>query len=239
MANEPRPTNGRPKMGATRLLGWAIRHANVNGQLRKQTHGHRVSRLPCIGISAFVGVTVLLGCIPNRMAPPSNADPAECLAVNDLAPIAETVSWNAQGHVRTIDMSGSQISAKVLDSLLAFEHLEELNLTGCDIGTDTVARLSNLSELRGLSLQWTSVADEHLRHLAVLPNLTVLAIGHTAVSDAAIPHLRKMQQLKVLFAEDTQLSQHGLSELERALPECRIQYRDDHIVRSGGSDKRN
>jgi len=54
------------------------------------------------------------------------------------------------------------------------------------------------------------------------PLLTELDLQGTSVTDASIPVLKVMTALKTLNLEKTQISDRGVRELQKALPNCKI-----------------
>jgi len=48
-------------------------------------------------------------------------------------------------------------------------------------------------------------------------------LNSTSVSDAGLVHLQGLTQLKVLGLSNTQVTEAGISELKRALPELQVE----------------
>ena len=53
--------------------------------------------------------------------------------------------------------------------------------------------------------------------------LEVLNIRGTKITDAGLKHLEGLKQLQELHLEDTQVTDAGIAELQKALPNCKIQ----------------
>ena len=174
--------------------------------------------------AVIVAVLLASGCGLHPNDPPRNADPSEQRAVAYLRTVAEHISWNDGGNVRSVDAAGASVDdGRLLDALLDLKELEELNLGGTSVSDQDLARLHDLSKLTALSLSWSAVTDESIGKLVGIPHLRLLDIGRTAVGDAAVPHLTRMRQLRWLFVEGTQLTEEGAAALREALPDCHIQ----------------
>ena len=170
-------------------------------------------------------VLLACGCGIDRNAPPSNADRSEQRAVAYLRTVAEHISWNAEGKVRSVDAAGASVDdGRLLDALLDLKQVEELNLSGTSISEEDLARLQALPKLAALSLSCSTVTDDSIGNLVRIRNLTLLDISRTGVGDGALRHLTRMRQLKYLFVQGTQLTTEGGATLREALPDCRIQH---------------
>jgi internalin A len=56
-----------------------------------------------------------------------------------------------------------------------------------------------------------------------LPNLQELKLGHNKITDKSLSDLAHFKSLKSLFLVRTLVTDAGLKELKRALPDCKIQ----------------
>ena len=72
-----------------------------------------------------------------------------------------------------------------------------------------------------LDLRDTKVTDAGLVHLKGLTQLEWLWLSHTQVTDAGLVHLKGMTNLQRLGLP-RQITDAGLTELQQALPDCRI-----------------
>lgn len=99
----------------------------------------------------------------------------------------------------------------------------ELKVEGSDAHYDHVAgrsfQLPRLPGLRGLNLYGTSFDGTGLENI---PSIEVLDLTATNVSDESIPALLTLTKLKKLSLHRAAISQSGIGELRRALPECAI-----------------
>ena len=82
--------------------------------------------------------------------------------------------------------------------------------------------LTKLETLR-LSLS-TMITDAGLVHLKGLTNLRTLDLKTTLqITDARLVHLKELTKLRELDLEDTQATDAGIAELQKALPNCKIE----------------
>ena len=68
----------------------------------------------------------------------------------------------------------------------------------------------------------TEIGNGGLRHLSNLHELRWLAFFGNDITDAAIPALKRYTELEYLELQRTAVTQNGLDELRRALPNCYI-----------------
>jgi Leucine-rich repeat (LRR) protein len=59
--------------------------------------------------------------------------------------------------------------------------------------------------------------------LSKLPGLQRLRLDHTQVTDAGLRHLKGLTRLELLDLDSTQVSDAGVVELQRALPDLKIE----------------
>jgi Leucine-rich repeat (LRR) protein len=108
-----------------------------------------------------------------------------------------------------LDLSGSQRTDSGLWSVL---------LT--DGGLESVATLTELQELR---IGGTSVSARGLEKLKGLSKLVELNLQRCKrVGDDSIPVLSTFGKLRVLDIKDTAITEQGIAQLRKALPDCRI-----------------
>ena len=109
--------------------------------------------------------------------------------------------------------------------------LEKLSITNTGVGDDGVAALKdlkNLTALKKLKLLYiggASLTDAAVKDIADnMPDLEGLEIGARglAVTDDSVPHFAKLKKLKALGIRGSKLTDTGLKELQKALPNCKI-----------------
>lgn len=126
--------------------------------------------------------------------------------------------------------------------------LTALVLRGTQVDDAGLAHLKNCKSLMLLRLSWTQVSDAGLAHIKDCKNLTHLYLDKTQVSDVGLAHFKDFKNLKELTLSETQVSDTGLrhlaglknldsldvlrtkattagvAELQKALPECKIDW---------------
>lgn len=76
-----------------------------------------------------------------------------------------------------------------------------------------------------VSLGDTKTADADVARIASLPGLSevrTMNLGRTRITDAGMVHLACLKNLKVLNLHGTQVTDQGINELQKALPELKI-----------------
>ncbi len=61
-----------------------------------------------------------------------------------------------------------------------------------------------------------------MHHTKALTKLEELDLGTTGIGDAGLEHLRGLTQLEQLDLSYTQVTDAGVAELQKALPNCKI-----------------
>ena len=87
------------------------------------------------------------------------------------------------------------------------------------VGLVHVAGLTNLVEL---NLSFTPNTAARLTYLKDMPNLQDLRLNFTQVTDADLVHLKGLTSLRKLYLTDTKVTDAGIAELQKALPNCKI-----------------
>ncbi|MFH1923681.1 MAG: hypothetical protein ABIP48_27795 [Planctomycetota bacterium] len=89
---------------------------------------------------------------------------------------------------------------------------------------ETIQHLTDLPNLKDLYFLDTPVTDADLESLKGFTKLTELELVGTHVTDAGLVHLRKLSNLKHLDLRVTQVTPDGVKKLQKALPDCEIEY---------------
>jgi len=87
-----------------------------------------------------------------------------------------------------------------------------------------MAHLQELPLLRGLNLDGTQVTDAGLVHLDVLTRLESLSLKGTQVTDAGLVHLQGLTVLGAVDLNGTKVTNAGVQQLQKALPNCYIEW---------------
>ena len=78
-----------------------------------------------------------------------------------------------------------------------------------------------MTNLETLSLVNTQITDAGLQHLKGLTKLRELRL-YTQITDAGLEHLEGLTNLESLFLGGTHLTDEGVKQLGKALPNCDI-----------------
>ncbi len=80
-----------------------------------------------------------------------------------------------------------------------------------------------------LDLSDSQITDTGLVHLKGLKNLTDLGLFNTQITDAGLLHFKGLTKLEMLYLAntddyptDTKITDAGVAELQKALPDCKI-----------------
>jgi RNA polymerase sigma factor (sigma-70 family) len=149
--------------------------------------------------------------------------------------------------LKKLSLYDTQITDEGLEHLKGFAGLELLDLRGAKVTDAGLAQLKGLTGLRQLMLAYTPITDaglEHLKgltglqslwldgtkvtdaglvHLKGLTALRILYLSDTKITDAALEHLKGLTALRILYLSDTKTTDAGIKELEKFLPNVRVQ----------------
>lgn len=114
------------------------------------------------------------------------------------------------------------IDDKALKALRALTSLRELDLCCTQVTGAGLKELAALKNLQRLNLSHCEIGDLGLEHLKLLANLEWLIVYNTGITDKGISHLKEMKKLRRLGVTSWKLSEKACAELQKALPECKI-----------------
>jgi hypothetical protein len=86
-----------------------------------------------------------------------------------------------------------------------------------------LAYAGELSGLKTLAVTYARITDAGLAHLQGLTELQALYLGDTQITDAGLEYLKGMSRLKNLDLTGTKVTDAGVAELQKALPNCKIE----------------
>ena len=91
------------------------------------------------------------------------------------------------------------------------------------LSDETLSALAEMPTLESISLYEGRYTTEGLAELVRLPNLSALEIPNSrGTTDAILAPISRMKSLRSLYLRGDDLTEEGLAELKRALPECEI-----------------
>lgn len=126
------------------------------------------------------------------------------------------------GAVERVFMGSDGIDDKALKSLRTLASLHEFDLCCTKVTAAGLKELAALKNLRRLNLSHCRIGDLGLEPLKRLSNLEWLILYGTDITDKGISHLKEMKKLKRLSVASWELSEEACAELQKALPECKI-----------------
>jgi hypothetical protein len=142
-------------------------------------------------------------------------------------------------------LDGATVTDAGLKELMPFKKLSTLVLSDTPVTDEGMKDLARLTNLTSLNLNGTKVTDAGIQHLAPLKNLSwfgvpeqttdaamkdiaghpeleTLFLGGSKITDAGLKDLATLKKLKLLNVANTQVSDKGVAELKKALPDCNI-----------------
>jgi hypothetical protein len=156
--------------------------------------------------------------------------------LKELAPLQDLTDLN---------VGRNAITDAGIKELVPFKKLSNLVLDQTQVTDKGMKDLARLTSLTSLSLSSTKVTDEGIKDLAPLKNLSwfnppqqvtdaamkdiaghseleTLLLGGSKVTDAGLKDLASLKKLKLLNVANTQVSDKGVTELKKSLPDCDI-----------------
>jgi hypothetical protein len=96
---------------------------------------------------------------------------------------------------------------------------------GPAVCNEGLAVLAHVPRLTHLELGCTDISDAGLRHLSALRKLRSLVLCETLVTDAGLEYLKGLRKLKNLDLSYTAVTDAGVADLQKHLPNCKIERR--------------
>ena len=174
-----------------------------------------------------------------------------------MADRSHDVRRDGQGQVIQVDLRGSPVTDKELVHLKRLTKLQDLNLSSTKVTDAGLVHLKALTNLQDLNLSFTKVTDAGLVHLAGmnLKSLTppkeamtdlglkyylaaverpsTLSLGKWKITDAGLVHLKGLTKLQELDLHNTKITNAGIADLQKALPNCQIRKPNGKASRPG------
>lgn len=157
----------------------------------------------------------------------------------DLAlqgPIGESLSASLKKlpALKSLKLSGTELTDAQLAELDELEHLEHLALFQTKVNGAAFARLQALPRLQSLSVTISPIADDSLAALADFPQLKHLTLLFTRVTDSGLQRLARLERLERLEINESAsynpmgagVTPGGIDRLRIALPQCEIAYHE-------------
>jgi hypothetical protein len=135
-------------------------------------------------------------------------------------------------RLRELLLSGTTVSDAGLASIEQFVELRELALDETAVTDAGLRRLRCLTKLESVSLP-SAVTDRGLSELRGMTHLRELCLLPCRVTDAGLASLRELPALRYVDLRGTGVTEHGVRELERALPELETDFEPAPRVAAG------
>ena len=126
------------------------------------------------------------------------------------------------GKLEELRAIGANVGAAGLEHLTERTGLKILDISGAKLDNDALGKLLALLELKELRLVGSPIGDPQVNLLAQLEVIEILDLSGTNVTDAALAILKKHQTLKSLILTGTKVTLIGVSDFERATPNCKV-----------------
>jgi hypothetical protein len=135
---------------------------------------------------------------------------------------AELTHLKGHTNLQKLNVGNTQVSDAGLVYLKELTKLQNLDLQNTQITNAGLVHLKDMADLKMLLLSRTRVTDEGLVYLKALSNLETLTLNSTQITDVGLGHLKGLANLKTLGLSNTQITDAGVTELQQALPDCKI-----------------
>jgi hypothetical protein len=129
--------------------------------------------------------------------------------------------------LKTLRALGSvKITDKGLAHLESLKNLEELDVSGDALTGSGLDHLKKLPKLEELALRNNRIRNAELVHLKNIKNLKKLDLtGNFGITDAGLDALKELTQIKEVHLLFTEVTDKGVAELKKALPQAEITRR--------------
>ena len=127
-------------------------------------------------------------------------------------------------NLRSLVLSGSNVTNAGLERLKDLKNLEMLFLYDTQVTDAGLEHLKGLTTLDTVYLSGTRVTDAGLEHLEGMTNLEILDLFGTQFTDECLEYLKELTNLQQMNLINTNITAEGVSELQQALPNCKIRH---------------
>ena len=115
------------------------------------------------------------------------------------------------------------VSAEAMEQLQTLTKLEVLHLHGLQLTDRHIAALARF-KLKTLLTNEAGIDDAMAVQLAKIQTLDALDLTKSPITDAALPELKQLKGLTMLRLLGTKVTAAGVADLQRALPNCKIEW---------------
>jgi hypothetical protein len=180
----------------------------------------------------FLADVVLVDCWDEDMDTAANMTDAELILLQGFPQLewlrlngtrvtdAGLVHLRGLTRLQCLSLEHTSLAGAGLVHLRGLRQLRILDLTATQVTDAGLEQLGELTQLQELILA-SRFTDAGLRHLRALTRLQRLSLAGQ-FTDAGLVHLRGLTRLRVLSLDSTQLTDVGVNELQKALPNLTI-----------------
>ena len=101
---------------------------------------------------------------------------------------------------------------------------KRLGLAGTKITDNALKSVQGMTSLGHLDVSGTAITNDGLRFLEPLTHLRYLLLNETDISDDGLRYLEPLKSLYTLSLKRSKVTATGIATLQKALPECKIDY---------------
>lgn len=149
-------------------------------------------------------------------------EPAAASAIRDLGGTARRLSESSSEWEVAFHLGGRDLTDRGLADVVKLDGIVSLNLRDTKITGAGLSHLGRLKDLRVLHLERTAIDDAGVAKLAALTQLEYLNLYGTEVTDKGLSHLSALTKLKRLYVWQTKITDQGADQLEKQLPDLKI-----------------
>lgn len=129
-------------------------------------------------------------------------------------------------QLKSLTLYSPQVTDAELKYLTDLPRLEKISVIQTGTTDAGMTYLRDAHQLRKLVFLRTEATGPGLAQLKEMPHLEELAFFDTRTTNLTLMHLKDFSQLRSLVLVGTCASPEAVSELQEALPNCAIDYRD-------------
>lgn len=203
-------------------------------------HRARLARQRAVaGVLADTGAVVTWNADETVRSLVMTGMPVEQLNLKDIEQLVDLVAVNldhsetedrhlarlADNHtLQELYLVGTAISDEGCVTLGKLTELESLDLRATFIGDEGLKEIAKLKNLKALRVAQTWMSDAGMESIGLLYQLRTLDIRHTDVTDKGLIHLAGLTSLKRIRATGSQVTRSGLDELQRTIPDLKVEW---------------
>jgi Leucine-rich repeat (LRR) protein len=128
-------------------------------------------------------------------------------------------------QLRSLNIAGLNISDLGVSQLKTITGLQSLDLSRTQVTNKVFDTLIQLQNLERLSL-WRvkRIDDGAAAQIAGLKHVNTLDLSETAITDHALEQMAGMKQLRRLYLSGSKVTSAGLEAFRRAVPQCEVSF---------------